>query len=310
MMDRNAKIYVAGHTGMIGSAILTKLRAAGFSNILVKTHRELDLIRQAAVEKYFDEVRPEYVILMAAKVGGIGANIKYPAEFIYENIAIQTNVIHAAFKAGVKKLLFFGSSCSYPLDAAQPISEDSFFSGRVESTSEPLAAAKIAGIKMCQAYNAQYNTNYICAIPASPFGPGEHFDPEKSHVVGALIHKFHSARVNHDPVVILWGTGKPLREFIYVDDLADASLFLMEKRDRTEIVNISTGVETSIGDLANAIREVIGYEGDVVYDHSKPDGAMRKLLDNARINSMGWKARVSLKDGIRQTYDWYCKNVL
>ena len=309
-MQKDSKIFIAGHTGMIGSAIVQRLKKAGYSNILLQTHRELDLTRQAAIEAYLDETRPEYVILMAAKVGGIGANIKSPAEFIYENLAIQTNVIHAAYKAGVRKLLFFGSSCSYPLDAAQPISEDAFFSGRVESTSEPLAAAKIAGIKICQAYNAQYTTNNICAIPASPYGPGEHFDPEKSHVIGALIHKFHNAKVNQDPVVTLWGTGKPLREFIYVDDLADAALFLMEHYDGSELVNISTGVETSIGDLAQTIREIVGYMGDVVYDHSKPDGAMRKLLDNTRINMMGWKARVSLKVGMRQTYDWYCKNVV
>lgn len=304
-MEKDAKVYVAGHTGMIGSAICRKLREKGFSNIVVKNHKELDLTRQQDVEDFFREVRPKYVINAAGKVGGINANIQYPALFITENLAMQTNIIQSAYSSGVEKMLFFGISCAYPCEASQPLKEESLLSGYLESTSEAYAIAKIAGIEMSQAYSKQYGVKFLSTIPASPYGVNDNFDSESSHVVPALILKFHEAKMQTLPSVSIWGTGKPLREFIYVDDVADAALFLMDNYDDSELINIGTGEEVSIAELVSTVRDVVGYEGDIIYDTSKTDGAMRKLLDAARIRQLGWKPKTTLHEGIEKTYEWY-----
>jgi GDP-L-fucose synthase len=307
-MNRSSKIYIAGHRGLVGSAIYRLLQSEGYYNLIVRTSSELDLARQADVEVFFAQERPEYVFLAAAKVGGIVANNTYPADFIYRNVMIQTNVTHAAYLYGVKKLLFLGSSCIYPKFAQQPMKEEYLLSGELEPTNEPYAIAKIEGIKMCQAYNRQYGTNFISVMPTNLYGPFDNFDLETSHVLPAMIRKFHEAKVGRQPAVTIWGTGTPKREFLYIEDLADACVFLMENYDRSEIVNIGVGEDIQISDLALVIKEITGYQGDIVYDRSKPDGTPRKLLDVSRLHSLGWKAKTSLREGITKTYEWYTKN--
>ena len=304
-MEKDAKIYVAGHKGLVGSAIIHKLKSEGYINIATRTRRELDLTRQAEVEHFFDVERPQYVILAAAKVGGIDANISYPAEFIYENIAIQTHLIYCSYHHNVKKLLFFGTACSYPRQCPQPMKEEYLLSGYLEPTNEPYAVAKIAGIKMCQAYNRQYGTNFICAVPTNIYGPNDNFDLCGSHVISALIRKFHEAKAKGLASVEVWGSGRPCREFIYVDDLAEACLLLMLNYDDSEIVNVGVGEDVSIKELSLLIKKVVGYEGDIVFDTTKPDGVPKKLLDISKIRSLGWTAKTTLKDGIAKTYEWY-----
>lgn len=305
-MDKNSKIYIAGHTGLVGSSIFRKLQAEGYKNLIYRTHKELDLSNQVAVEAFLKKERPEYLFLAAAKAGGIWANNTYPADFIYINLVIQTNVIHNAYLQGVKKLLFLGSSCIYPRLAPQPIKEEYILTGPLEPTNESYAVAKIAGIKMCQSYNRQYRTNFISVMPTNIFGPGDNFDLETSHVLPALIRKFHEARISDTPVII-WGTGNPRREFLYVDDLADACLFLMNNYNGNEIINIGVGKDISIKDLAELVGEVVGYNGEIVFDSSKPDGMPVKRLDVNRINALGWKAITDLREGIEKTYQWYLK---
>lgn len=308
MMDKNAKIYVAGHNGLVGSAILRELQKNGYFNLLTKTRKELDLTRQDLVESFFDKENPEYVFLAAAKVGGILANDNYPADFIRENLTIETNIINSAYKNKVKKLLFLGSSCIYPKDSPQPIKEEYLLTGELEQTNKAYAIAKIAGIIMCQSYNKQYGTNFISAMPTNLYGEGDNFDLENSHVLPAMIRKFDDAKKNNLKEVILWGTGTPKREFLYVDDLAEACLFLMNNYNSSEIINIGTGEDLSILELANLIKDVVGYKGNIVWDSSKPDGTPRKLLDVSKIHSLSWKHSISLKDGIKKTYSWYKDN--
>lgn len=304
-MDKQAKIYVAGHRGLVGSALIRELHRQGYTNIVVKTHAELDLINQEAVNAFFMVEKPDYVFLSAAKVGGIGANSTYPAEFIYQNLMIATNIIHAAYKNNVKKLLFLGSSCIYPKMAEQPIKEESLLTGALESTNEAYALAKITGIKMCQAYNQQYGTKYISVMPTNLYGINDNFDLETSHVFPALIRKFHQAKINNEPIVTIWGTGAPIREFLFVDDLAEACIYLMNTYEEDKIVNIGTGVGVTIKELAESIMQVVGYKGELVFDTSKPDGTPIKINDVSYLNSLGWKAKVSLLDGIKRTYEWY-----
>jgi len=304
-MNKASKIYVAGHRGLVGSAIVRRLRAAGYDNLVTRTSAELNLERQEGVEAFFAQERPEYVFLAAAKVGGIWANSTFPAEFIYNNLAIETNVIHASYRQGVRKLLFLGSSCIYPKHCPQPMKEEYLLSGYLEPTNEPYAVAKIAGMKMCQAYNRQYGTDFISVMPTNLYGPGDNFDLETSHVLPALIRKFHEAKVNGDPFVEIWGTGAPRREFLYVEDLADACLFLMEHYDESEIINVGVGIDLSIRELAEQVGKVVGFEGDLTFDASKPDGTPLKLLDISRLTALGWKAAVSLEEGIKKAYQWY-----
>ena len=307
-MDFNAGIYVAGHRGLVGSAILRRLQQAGYARLLTRTHAELDLREQAAVEAFFAAERPEYVFLAAAKVGGIHANDTYPAEFIHDNLAIQTHVIHAAWRHGAKKLLFLGSSCIYPRLAPQPITEDSLLTGPLEPTNEWYAIAKIAGLKQCQAYRRQYRFNAISLMPTNLYGPGDNFDLANSHVLPALIRKFHEARERRDPTVTVWGSGTPRREFLHVDDLADAALFLMRTYDDEAIVNVGVGEDLTISALAEWVREVVGYPGEIVYDASQPDGAPRKLLDVTRLHALGWRARIPLREGIASAYAWFLEH--
>jgi len=307
-MDFNAGIYVAGHRGLVGSAILRRLQQAGYARLLTRTHAELDLREQAAVEAFFAAERPEYVFLAAAKVGGIHANDTYPAEFIHDNLAIQTHVIHAAWRHGAKKLLFLGSSCIYPRLAPQPITEDSLLTGPLEPTNEWYAIAKIAGLKQCQAYRRQYRFNAISLMPTNLYGPGDNFDLANSHVLPALIRKFHEARERGDPTVTVWGSGTPRREFLHVDDLADAALFLMRTYDDEAIVNVGVGEDLTISALAEWVREVVGYPGEIVYDASQPDGAPRKLLDVTRLHALGWRARIPLREGIASAYAWFLEH--
>ncbi|GIW56594.1 MAG: GDP-L-fucose synthase [Nitrospiraceae bacterium] len=307
-MDRDSRIYVAGHRGLVGSAIVRALRAAGYRNVLTRTRQELDLTNQAAVYRFFDEERPHYVFLAAAKVGGILANSTYPADFIRENLLIQTNVIDAAYRSGVRKLLFLGSSCIYPKHAPQPMKEEYLLTGALEPTNEPYAVAKIAGIKMCQAYRRQYGFNAISLMPTNLYGPGDNFDLETSHVIPALLRKFHEAKVQGRPEVVVWGTGKPRREFLHVDDLADAAVFLMQRYDSEEIINVGVGEDVSIAELAQLIADVVGYSGRIVFDTSKPDGTPRKLLDVSRLHALGWRARIPLREGVEQTYRWYVEH--
>ena len=309
-MNKDNKIYIAGHRGMVGSAILRRLEREGYKNLVTRARQELDLTDQQAVETFFQDEKPEYVFLAAAKVGGILANSTYPAEFIYENLAIQTNIIHQSYLHGVKKLLFLGSSCIYPKNAPQPMKEDCLLTGELEPTNEPYAVAKIAGIKMCQAYNKQYGTNFISVMPTNLYGPGDNYDLETSHVLAALIRKFHEAKQEGKPYVEVWGSGKPRREFLHVDDLAEACLFLMQKYDESEIVNIGTGSDLSIEELAELIKETIGYAGYIKYDSSKPDGTLLKLLDASRINKLGWQPKIKLAEGIKATYDNFVKKVI
>jgi len=365
-LKRDAKIYIAGHTGLVGSALVRKLTSEGYTNLLTRTHAELDLERQADVEAFFEAEKPEYVLLVAAKVGGILANNKYPAEFIYENLAIQTNVIHAASNTGVKRLLFLGSSCIYPRDCFQPMREEYLLTGPLETTNEPYAVAKIAGIKMCEAYNRQYGTQFLAVMPTNLYGPNDNFNLETSHVLPALIRKFHLTKVaaqgdwqqikkdesiygtipsdiianlisiskahGHGssvpsayslvpsliPKVTLWGTGTPRREFLHADDHADACLFLMNLEEkvlrllliahRSLIINIGCGKDQTIRELAESVAKVVGYDGDIEWDTSKPDGVPRKLLDVSKLSDLGWNPQISLEDGIKETYDWYLRN--
>lgn len=311
-MIQEAKIYVAGHGGLVGSGIMRKLTQQSYKNIIYRTSRELDLRDQVAVNHFFATEQPEYVFLAAAKVGGILANHNYPAQFIYENIMIEANVIHAGYRYGVKKLLFLGSSCIYPKFAPQPIKEEYLLTGELEPTNDAYAIAKIAGIKMCQAYNKQYNTNFISVMPTNLYGPNDNFDLTSSHVLPALIRKFHEAKMNQQPSVEIWGTGKPRREFLHVDDLAEACVFLMNHYDEGEPINVGTGRDIAIADLATLIAKVVGYSGHIQYKTEMPDGTMRKLLDISKTTLLGWQPEISLEDGIRSTYQWYiqefCKN--
>ena len=307
-MDKKSKIYLAGHRGLVGSAIKRKLESKGYSNLIFRTHGELDLTNQQAVNEFFEREKPEYVFLAAAKVGGILANNTYPAEFIYENLMIEANIIHASYRNGVKKLLFLGSSCIYPKLAPQPLKEEYLLTGPLEETNEAYAIAKIAGIRLCKHYNQQYVTNFISVMPTNLYGPNDNFDLETSHVMPALIRKFHEAKVKNEPEVVIWGTGKPLREFMHVDDMADACVYLMEKYntgDIGEFVNIGVGKDITIGELSEVIKEIVGFEGTIRKDLSKPDGTPQKLLDITKLSSLGWKAKISLRDGIEQTYEWY-----
>ncbi len=304
-MNRNASIFVAGHRGMVGSAIARRLAAEGYTSLLLRTRAELDLTRQSAVDDFFAAERPEYVFLAAAKVGGILANSTRPAEFISENLAIQSNVIDAAYRHGAKKLLFLGSSCIYPKFAPQPIKEESLLEGALEPTNEWYAIAKIAGIKMAQAYRAQYGFSTIALMPTNLYGPGDNFDLQTSHVAPAMIRKFHEAKVSRAAEVILWGSGTPRREFLHVDDLADAALFSMLHHDSAQILNAGTGKDLTIAELAETIRSITGFEGQIVWDRSKPDGTPRKLLDVSRLASLGWKARTPLRQGLEAAYQWY-----
>ena len=308
-MDKNAKIYVAGHRGLVGSAIVRRLKAEGYDNLLTATSKELDLREQAAVREFFERERPEYVFLAAAKVGGILANNTWPADFIYQNLMIEANVIESARLSGVEKLLFLGSTCIYPKLAEQPLKEEYLLSGPLEPTNEWYAVAKIAGIMLCQAYQRQYGCKFISAMPTNLYGPEDNFDLESSHVMPALIRKFHEAKVNEEPSVTVWGSGKPLREFLHVDDCAAACLYLMDHYDGEEIVNIGVGEDLTIAELADLVKRVVGYQGEIIYDASKPDGTPRKLVDVTRINGLGWRAGISLEDGVRETYEWFVKNV-
>jgi GDP-L-fucose synthase len=301
----NSKVYVAGHKGLVGSAILRKLQESGHKNIIYRTKHELDLTRQEEVERFFDKERPDYVFMAAAKVGGILANYSFPAEFIYSNLAIQTNIIHAAWVRGVKRLLFLGSSCIYPKTCSQPIREEYILSGYLEPTNEPYAIAKIAGIKMCQSYNRQYGTEFISVMPTNLYGPNDNFDLRTSHVLPALIRKFHEGKTTGEEKVRLWGTGAPRREFLYVDDLASACLYLMENHKENEIVNIGTGKDITIRELAHLVAEIVGFKGSIEWESTKPDGTPRKLLDTQKIQALGWKPRIGLREGIRMTYEWY-----
>jgi GDP-L-fucose synthase len=301
-MDKNAKIYVAGHRGLVGSAIVRKLQKEGFTNLLLRTSSELDLRNQQASQQFFEREKPEFVILAAAKVGGINANNVYPANFIYDNLCIQNNVIHYSFLNGVKKLLFLGSSCIYPKNAPQPIKEEYLLSGYLEPTNDAYAIAKIAGIKMCQSYHKQYGCNFISAMPTNLYGPGDNYDLKSSHVLPALLRKFHEARINGESEVVVWGTGKPRREFLHADDLAAACYFLMENYNDPDIINIGVGKDISIGEMAQMIKKIAGYEGKIVFDTSMPDGTFQKLLDVSKINSLGWHAAIGLESGLTQTY--------
>jgi GDP-L-fucose synthase len=307
-MEKDEKIYVAGHRGLVGSAIMRKLKKEGYNNLVYRTSSELDLRRQEKVEDFFKEEKPEYVILAAAKVGGIQANNTYSAEFLYDNLMIETNVIEAAYQNDVNKLLFLGSSCIYPKFADQPMKEEYLLSGKLESTNEGYAVAKITGIKLCEHYNKQYGTNFISAMPTNLYGPNDNFDLETSHVLPALIRKFHEAKVNDKDEVVIWGTGEPRREFLHVDDLADSLLYLMNNYNGNQFVNVGVGKDISILELAELIKDVVDFEGEIVNDLSKPDGTPRKLMDVTRLNDLGWEAKISLEEGIKDTYLWFKEN--
>lgn len=304
-MELNSKIYVAGHRGLVGSAIVRTLTKAGYENIITRTHQELDLLDQKAVADFFATEKPEYVFLAAAKVGGIMANKNAPAYFIYENLTIQNNVIHNAHKNNVKKLLFLGSSCIYPKLAPQPIKEAYLLTGELEPTNDAYAIAKIAGIMMCQSYRRQYKDNYISVMPTNLYGVNDNFDLETSHVLPALIRRFHEAKINNSQKVVAWGTGSPMREFLYVDDMAEACLYLMLNYDEPEIINIGTGEDITIKELTETIAKVVGFEGEIEWDTTKPDGTPRKLLDVSKLHSLGFKHKVDLEEGVKKTYEWY-----
>ena len=307
-MNKTDKIYIAGHRGLVGGAIKRKLENDGFNNIVTRTHKELDLTEQGLVREFFEQEKPDYVFEAAGKVGGIHANSTYPADFIRENLQMQTNIIDAAYKASVKKLLFLGSSCIYPKMSPQPIKEEYLLTSELEPTNEWYAIAKIAGIKMCQAYKQQYGFNAISLMPTNLYGPYDNFHPENSHVMPALIRRFHEAKQEGADKVTIWGTGKPKREFLHVDDLANACVFLMENYDEEEIVNVGVGNDVSISELANMVKEAVGYNGELVFDTTKPDGTPRKWLDVTRLKGLGWKPSIDLKEGIEQTYQWFVEN--
>lgn len=302
-MNKAAKIYVAGHRGMVGSAIVRQLKNNGFTDILVRTSKELDLTNQQAVNQFFETEKPDYVFLAAAKVGGIHANNVYRADFLYQNLMIEANIIHAAYINKVTKLLFLGSSCIYPKMAPQPLKEEYLLTGFLEPTNEPYAIAKIAGIKLCESYRRQYNCNFISAMPTNLYGPNDNYDLNNSHVLPALIRKFHTAKTQNQTQVEIWGTGAPLREFLHVDDLAEACLFLMDNYNDELFVNVGSGTDISIKDLALLVKKIVGYEGELVFDTSKPDGTPRKLMDVSRINHLGWQHKISLEEGIEKVYE-------
>lgn len=308
-MNLDSKIYVAGHRGLVGSAILRKLEQDGYNNLVYKTSKELDLRDKNAVDSFFENEKPEYVFLAAAKVGGIVANNEFPADFIRDNLMIQTNVIDASYRNNVTKLLFLGSTCIYPKLAPQPLKEEYLLTGPLEPTNDAYALAKISGIKMCQSYNKQYGTTYISAMPTNLYGENDNFDLQSSHVLPALMRKFHEAKVQEKTSVEVWGTGTPKREFLYSDDLADACVFLMNHYNDDEIVNIGVGEDVTIRELAETIKTVVGFEGELTFDTSKPDGTPRKLVDTSKINELGWSAKVELRDGVQRAYDWYLENM-
>lgn len=308
ILDRTKKIYVAGHRGLVGSALVRKLKSEGFLSVVTRTHEELDLTRQSEVENFFAREQPSYVILAAAKVGGIYANDTYPADFIMKNLQIECNVIDAAHKNGVEKLLFLGSSCIYPRECPQPIKEEYLLGGYLEKTNEAYALAKIAGLKMCAFYNQQYGTDYISVMPCNLYGVNDNFSPENSHVLPALMRKFHEAKEKNEPTVTVWGSGRPLREFLNVDDLADACLFLMDHYKGNEFFNVGYGKEITILELAEMMKRVTGFQGEIILDSSKPDGTPRKLTDISRLKEMGWKPKICLEEGLKQTYEWYKAN--
>jgi len=307
-MDKKNKIYVAGHKGLVGSALVRQLSEQGYENIVVRSHKELDLTDKMGVLEFFREEKPDYIFLAAAKVGGINANNKYPADFIYQNLQIQNNVIHTAYVHGVKKLIFLGSSCIYPRECAQPIKEEYLLSGYLEPTNEAYAVAKIAGIKLCQSFNRQYGTNFISVMPTNLYGPNDSFDLMNSHVLPALISKFHNAKIKDISFVELWGDGSPMREFLYVDDMADACIYLMNNYDSGEIINIGTGKDISIKELAEMIKAVTGYNGELRWNTDMPNGTPRKLLDVGKLTGLGWRYKVELYEGIARTYEWYKSN--
>jgi GDP-L-fucose synthase len=308
-MNKQSKIYIAGHHGMVGSAITRKLNRDGYTNLIFSSSKELDLRNSEAVHVFFEQEKPEYVFLAAAKVGGILANDTYRADFLYENLMIETSIIHAAWKSAVKKLLFLGSSCIYPKLAPQPLKEEYLLTGLLEETNEPYAIAKIAGIKLCDAFRAQYGCNFISAMPTNLYGPNDHYDLKNSHVLPALIRKFHEAKIDKEPFVTIWGTGEPRREFLHVDDVADACIFLMENYDEAGLVNVGVGTDLSILELAQLIADITGYTGSIRKDLSKPDGTPRKLMDVSKMNRLGWQARISLEEGIKEVYGEYEKSL-
>jgi GDP-L-fucose synthase len=307
--QKDARIYVAGHRGLVGGAIWRRLESAGFSNLIGRTSKKLDLREQAGVQRFFAEERPDYVFLAAARVGGIRANNTYPGEFIYDNLMIQTNILHQAYVHKVKKLLFLGSSCIYPKFSPQPMKEEHLLSGQLEPTNEPYAVAKIAGITMCQAYRRQYHVSFIAAMPTNLYGPGDNFDPLDSHVIPGLFRRIHEAKTQGAAEVSIWGTGTTRREFLYVDDLADACVFLMEHYDQPEIINVGVGQDLSIAELAHLVAQVVGFEGRLTFDPSYPDGTPRKLLDVSRLTHMGWRAQTPLTTGLKKTYAWFCQHL-
>ena len=316
-MDLKDKIYIAGHRGLVGSAIVRQLESRGFTNLLMRTHKELDLTNQAQVQTFFEQEKPDYVILAAAKVGGIHANNTYPADFIYQNMMIEANVINSAYENKVKRLLFLGSTCIYPRAVEQPMREEAILTDVLESTNEPYALAKITGIKLCESYNRQYNTDFRSIMPTNLYGINDNYHPENSHVIPALMSRFHEAKINNDAEVVVWGTGNAMREFLYVDDMAQASLFVLELDEKTykantqpmlSHINVGTGKDTTIREMAEVMKQVVGYEGELTFDTTKPNGAQRKLIDITRLKTMGWVYNISLKEGLKETYKWYLKN--
>jgi len=316
-MDLNDKIYIAGHRGLVGSAIVRQLESRGFTNLLMRTHKELDLTNQAQVQNFFQQEKPDYVILAAAKVGGIHANNTYPADFIYQNMMIEANVINSAYENKVKRLLFLGSTCIYPKAVEQPMREDALLTDVLESTNEPYALAKIAGIKLCESYNRQHGTDFRSVMPTNLYGINDNFHPENSHVIPALMQRFHQAKIDNDEEVVVWGTGNAMREFLYVDDMAEASLFVLELDEQTyqantrpmlSHINVGTGKDITIRKMAETMKEVVGYKGKLIFDTVKPDGAPRKLIDVTRLSDMGWNYSVDLKEGLKKTYKWYLTN--
>jgi GDP-L-fucose synthase len=306
-IDKSAKIFVPGHKGMVGSAIIRNLKAKGYRNILTKSREELDLLDQKTVQRYLNKYQPDYIFIAAAKVGGIQANNIYRADFIYQNLMIETNLIHGAHLANIQRLCFLGSSCIYPRDCPQPIKEDYLLTGSLEQTNEPYAIAKIAGIKLCESYNRQYGRQYICVMPTNLYGPNDNYDLNNSHVLPALIRKTQNAKCNSDPALTVWGTGRSMREFLYVDDLAEACIFLMESSYEGELLNVGTGKDLTIKELADKVVKIVGFEGELIFDTSKPDGAPRKLLDLTRIQALGWEAKVDLESGIALAYADFCQ---
>ena len=317
-MNLNDKIYIAGHSGLVGSAIVRQLEERGFTNLLMRSHKDLDLINQQQVHKFFEREKPDYVILAAAAVGGIQANNDYPADFIYQNMMIEANVIHSAYNNRVKRLLFLGSTCIYPREVKQPMKEDALLSDVLEPTNEPYALAKISGIKLCESYNRQHGTDFRSVMPTNLYGINDNFHPDNSHVIPALMQRFHQAKINNNSEVKVWGTGKAMREFLYVDDMADASLFVLELDEKTyqdntrpmlSHINIGTGKDITIKEMAEIMREVVGFNGELFFDKTKPDGAPRKLIDVSRLSNMGWNYSVNLREGLEITYKWYLLNV-